>query len=70
MATAAKTTVVEGEQLVEPGEIDPDHIITPGIYVKRIVKLDRPTSASSSARCRKRAEMTEATAFEFEPPKA
>jgi 3-oxoacid CoA-transferase subunit A len=37
MATAAKVTIAEVEQLVEPGEIDPDHVITPGIYVKRIV---------------------------------
>ncbi|MBO1077377.1 CoA transferase subunit A [Roseomonas marmotae] len=39
MATAAKVTVVQVEELVEPGQIDPDHIHTPGIYVKRIVKL-------------------------------
>src|SRR5208337_3345718 len=39
MATAAKTTVVQVEHLVQPGEIDPDHIHTPGIFVDRIVKL-------------------------------
>jgi len=39
MATAAKITVAEVEHLVEPGHIDPDHIITPGIFVKRIIKL-------------------------------
>src|SRR5215210_5416772 len=33
MATAAKITVAEVEHLVEPGEVDPDHIITPGIFV-------------------------------------
>ena len=38
MATAAKVTVAEVEQLVEPGTIDPDHIHTPGIFVKRIVR--------------------------------
>ena len=38
MATASKFTVAEVENLVEPGEIDPDHIITPGIFVKRIIK--------------------------------
>lgn len=38
MATAAKITIAEVEELVEPGEIDPDHIITPGIYIKRILK--------------------------------
>src|SRR6201992_1959816 len=37
MATAGKITVAEVEHLVQPGEIDPDHIITPGIYVQRIV---------------------------------
>jgi 3-oxoacid CoA-transferase subunit A len=39
MATAARLTVAEVEHLVEPGEIDPDHIITPGIFVKRIIHV-------------------------------
>ncbi len=38
MATAAKLTIVEVEELVESGELDPDHIVTPGIYVNRIVR--------------------------------
>jgi 3-oxoacid CoA-transferase subunit A len=37
MATAAALTIAEVEELVEPGVLDPDHIVTPGIYVKRIV---------------------------------
>ncbi len=37
MATAADVTIAEVEELVEPGTLDPDHIITPGIYVDRIV---------------------------------
>jgi 3-oxoacid CoA-transferase subunit A len=37
MATAGKVTVAEVEHLVEPGEIDPDWIQTPGIFVQRIV---------------------------------
>jgi len=37
MATAAKLTIAEVEELVEPGELDPDHIVTPGIFVNRIV---------------------------------
>src|SRR3984893_12551052 len=37
MATAARITVAEVEHLVEPGDIDPDHIHTPGIFVQRIV---------------------------------
>jgi 3-oxoacid CoA-transferase subunit A len=38
MATAADLTIAEVEELVEPGELDPDHIVTPGIYVNRILR--------------------------------
>ena len=41
MATAAKVTIAEVEELVEPGAIDPDHIKTPGIYVHRVVVGER-----------------------------
>jgi 3-oxoacid CoA-transferase subunit A len=37
MATAARITIAEVEQLVEPGAIEPDQVITPGIYVNRVV---------------------------------
>jgi 3-oxoacid CoA-transferase subunit A len=37
MATAGRVTVAEVEHLVEPGEIDPDHIHTPGVFVQRIL---------------------------------
>ncbi|MFB9268135.1 CoA transferase subunit A [Bradyrhizobium erythrophlei] len=37
MATAAKVTVAEVEHLVQAGEIDGDHVITPGIFVQRII---------------------------------
>jgi 3-oxoacid CoA-transferase subunit A len=40
MATAAKMVVAQVEELVDPGELNPDHIITPGIFVKRMIKLD------------------------------
>jgi 3-oxoacid CoA-transferase subunit A len=36
IATASKVTIAEVEHLVEPGELDPDQIHTPGIYVNRI----------------------------------
>ena len=36
-ATAGKITVVEVEEIVEPGELDPDQIHTPGIYVNRLI---------------------------------
>lgn len=38
MATAGKITVAEVEEIVEPGQLDPEHIHTPGIYVDRIIK--------------------------------
>ena len=38
MATAAEVTVVEAEELVEVGDIDPDCVHTPGIFVHRIVR--------------------------------
>jgi 3-oxoacid CoA-transferase subunit A len=37
MATAAKLTIAEVEELVDPGQLDPDEIVTPGIYVHRVV---------------------------------
>jgi 3-oxoacid CoA-transferase subunit A len=51
MATAARITIAEVEQLVEPGAIEPDQVITPGIYVNRVVhgqtyqkKIERRTT--------------------------
>ncbi len=38
MAAAAKVTIAEVEELVELGELDPNAIVTPGIYVKRIIR--------------------------------
>ncbi len=37
-ATAGKITVVEVEEIVEPGQLDPDEIHTPGIYVNRLIQ--------------------------------
>jgi len=37
MATAARCTIAEVEELVEPGVLDPDAVVTPGVYVQRIV---------------------------------
>jgi len=54
MATAAKNTVVEVEHLVAPGEIDPDHIHTPGIFVKRIVQLENPVKRIEQRTVRKK----------------
>ena len=43
MAMAADVTIVEVDEVVRPGELDPELIITPGIYVNRIVAVgDNP----------------------------
>ena len=55
MATAAKVTVAEVEMLVEPGEIDPDHIHTPGLFVKRITALVNVHKRIEQRTVRKRA---------------
>jgi 3-oxoacid CoA-transferase subunit A len=39
MATAAKTVIAEVESIVEPGDLDPESIVTPGIYVDRVVAV-------------------------------
>jgi 3-oxoacid CoA-transferase subunit A len=44
MAMSARITIASVENLVETGEIDPDCIHTPGIYIQRVVKVDRPSS--------------------------
>ena len=41
MATAAKTTIAEVDEVVETGEIDPEIIVTPAIYVQRVVKGEK-----------------------------
>jgi 3-oxoacid CoA-transferase subunit A len=38
MATAARVTIAEVEQLVEPGAIDPNAVVTPGIFVRHVVQ--------------------------------
>lgn len=38
MATAAKVTIAEVEEIVEVGVLDPDHVVTPGIYVDRLLR--------------------------------
>jgi 3-oxoacid CoA-transferase A subunit len=38
MATAARVTIAEVEALIEPGGIDPDHVVTPGIFVTHILQ--------------------------------
>jgi 3-oxoacid CoA-transferase subunit A len=64
MATAAPIAVAEVEHLVEPGELDPDCIHTPGVYVKRMIHVPNAEKRIEQRTTRKRApaEAAEAAA--------
>ena len=55
MATAGKVTVAEVEQLVQPGQLEPDHIITPGIFVQRLIEVANAKKHVEQRTVRKRA---------------
>ncbi|MDE0059737.1 MAG: 3-oxoacid CoA-transferase subunit A [Defluviicoccus sp.] len=44
MCMAARTTIVQARELVELGGIDPEHVVTPGIFVDRVVRVAEPMS--------------------------
>src|SRR3569833_1290952 len=54
MATAGKMTIAQDEHLVRPGEIDPDHIITPGVFVKRMIHVPNAVKHIEQRTVRKR----------------
>jgi len=54
MATAGRVTIAEVEHLMQPGEIDPDRIVTPGIYVQRIVQVPNAVKHIEQRTVRKR----------------
>ncbi len=54
MATAGRMTVAEVENLVQPGDVNPDHIVTPGVYVQRIVHVPNATKHIEQRTVRKR----------------
>jgi 3-oxoacid CoA-transferase subunit A len=56
MATAGKVTIAEVEELVAPGELDPNHIHTPGIFVQRIFQGTNYEKHIERVTTRKRAE--------------
>ncbi|MER2264761.1 CoA transferase subunit A [Methylobacterium oxalidis] len=62
MATAAAATVAQVEHLVRPGEIEPDHIHTPGIYIGRIVHVPVREKRIEQRTTRKRADAAQAAA--------
>src|SRR5438445_4568402 len=47
MAAAAKCPIVQVSEIVELGELDPEHIVTPGLFVKRVVKIDGASQAAA-----------------------
>jgi len=55
MATAARVTIVEVEEIVEPGQLDPDQVHLPSIYVKRIVLSSGQPKRIEKRTVRKRA---------------
>src|SRR5215470_10848774 len=54
IATAGRLTIAQVEHLVKPGEIDGDHIVTPGIYVQRIVHVPNELKRIEQRTTRKR----------------
>ena len=54
MATAGRLTIVQVEHLVEPGTLDPDAIVTPGIFVQRIVHVPNHEKRIEQRTVRKR----------------
>lgn len=48
MARAAKTTVVQVDEVVELGELDPEVIVTPGIFVNRVIQIPRQVVAKAA----------------------
>lgn len=46
MATAAKVTVVQAESVLPPGSLDPECVVTPGIFVNRVVAVENPLQES------------------------
>jgi 3-oxoadipate CoA-transferase alpha subunit len=46
MCMAAKNTIVQAKEIVEVGGIDPEHVVTPGIFVKKVVEVPNPMDES------------------------
>jgi 3-oxoacid CoA-transferase subunit A len=55
VATAGGVTHAEAEVIVEPGALDPDHIVTPGVYVQRLVQASARVKDIEQRRVRPRA---------------
>jgi len=47
MAMAAKTTIVQADSIVAAGDIDPEVVITPAVFVNRVVEISEPMQESA-----------------------
>ena len=47
MCTAARITIAQAHRVVEPGDIDPECVVTPGIFVHRVVEIAHPAQESA-----------------------
>ncbi|UKA50406.1 CoA transferase subunit A [Arthrobacter sp. FW305-123] len=56
VATAGAVTIAEAEVIVQPGELDPNHIVTPGVYVQRLVQATDRVKDIEQRTVRQRAE--------------
>ncbi|WP_426005612.1 CoA transferase subunit A [Paenarthrobacter sp. NyZ202] len=56
VATAGNMTIAEAEVIVEPGQLDPNHIVTPGVYVQRLVQASNRVKDIEQRTVRQRLE--------------
>lgn len=49
MATAARLTVAQVHDVVEPGGLDPEAVVTPGIFINRVLRVPHPATASQGS---------------------
>src|SRR5271166_4802393 len=65
MATAGKVTVAEVEHLMAPGDINPDHIVTPGVFIKRMIHVPNAEKHIEQRTVRKRSAAPAGTGEEI-----
>ena len=46
MCTASKVAIVQAKKIVEPGRIDPETVVTPGIFVQKVIEINNPADES------------------------
>ena len=46
MCTASKVAIVQTKKIIDPGQIDPETVITPGIFVQKVVEINNPIDES------------------------